>query len=135
MIPGVRFGKIEGQIGNVSVRMVDGELVRHLCDPGFVIGGHGYVYPKYIKKSEIWIDHDMSQQAIATAALHEAVERSLMKLKGMGYDRAHEFANGVEAQMRAELISRGGLRGEEPLVVAGRWYARWLRTHRERLAA
>lgn len=134
MIPGIRFGKIVGQIGHVPVRMVDAELARHLCNSDFVVGGHGYVYG-FIPKREIWLDRDMAPQAVACSALHEAVERTLQKQKKMSYDRAHEFANGVESKMRAELIAQGGLRGEQPLVVAGRWYKRWLVTHRERLAA
>jgi len=135
MIPAVRFGKIVGQIGHVPVRMVDAELVRHLTkEPDFVVGGHGYIYD-FIPKREIWLDQDMSPQAVACSALHEATERTLMRQKKMGYDRAHDFANGVESKMRAELIKQGGLRGEQPLVVAGRWYRRWLTTHMERLAA
>ena len=133
MIPAIRFGKIVGQIGGVPVRSVDMELARHLCDPDIAVGGHGYIYPDFIPKGEIWLDEDLSPQAFACSALHEATERLLMQKKKMSYDKAHDFANGVEAQLRAHMMKYGE-RGT-PLQIAGRWYARWLRTHRDKLAA
>jgi hypothetical protein len=133
MIPARRFGKIGGEIGGVPVRYVDPEVVRYLGDPDFVTGGHGYVYPKVVPKSEIWLDSTMDPQAIACSAYHEVVERQLMRLEKMSYDRAHDAALKVESEMRADLMARG-IGEEAPLQVAGRWFARWKRLHRSRPA-
>jgi hypothetical protein len=133
VIPAVRFGNIVGHVGSVAIRSVDAELVRLLNSPDFVVGGHGYVYPSYIPKSEVWLDRDMSPQATACSLLHELVERRLQQRLKYGYDRAHDVANGVEQQLRAHLTRVGEPR--HPIRTASEWYRRWLSTHRDKLAA
>lgn len=128
-----RVGRIIGEAAGLRVRLVNGEIVRLLLDKDFTMGGHWYVY-KYVPRREVWLEEGLSQQAMACTLLHELVERTLQMKKRYSYDRAHDFANGVEAQLRTHLF-RYGMGGETPLQIAGRWYARWQRTHRDKLAA
>lgn len=132
MIPGIRFGKIVGEVAGLKVRFVDGETVRVLADKDWTMGGHHYVY-KYVPRREVWIDKDLPAQAAATTLYHELVERELQRRTGMSYDRAHDKALVEEHKLRTHLVTRG--ESGTVMQVAGRWYARWLRTHREKLVA
>ena len=51
--------RLLGRVTGVPVYLVDGEKIRNEADGErieFTSGGHGYVYPHFIPKGEIWID-------------------------------------------------------------------------------
>ncbi|MDO8435516.1 MAG: hypothetical protein Q7S89_02430, partial [bacterium] len=82
----------------ITMKYVDGSLVRKHLDPFFFHGGHHYVYD-YIPKNEVWLDdQNYSHDQIFTIA-HELKERTLMA-KGMDYPSAHDFALAEERFLR-----------------------------------
>ena len=86
---------------DLTVRVVDGGIVRQTLDPSFVAGGHGLIYPWYIPKNEIWLDGKLDSRELKYILAHEELEYRLMK-KGQGYNKAHEAACVVEKELRAE---------------------------------
>ncbi|MEK7606592.1 MAG: hypothetical protein AAB444_00095 [Patescibacteria group bacterium] len=84
--------------GKLTVRMVDGIVIRRYFDPEFILGGHDLVY-RYILKNEIWLDAKMDPHEISYILHHEEVERELMA-KGKSYDMAHEYATVADKEMR-----------------------------------
>lgn len=83
---------------NLTIRYVDGRLVRKHIDPYFIFGGNDLVY-SYISTKEIWIDMRNYEQDQPFALIHELYERKLMARK-MGYDDAHDFALAEERYWR-----------------------------------
>jgi hypothetical protein len=98
--------RLLGRVAGLPIYLVDGERIRDDIDIDFVNGGNGAVYPGYIPPSEIWIDD--AQHAIdrTATALHELIERDLMLRHGMGYESAHDAANGHERALRKDLARR-----------------------------
>lgn len=84
-----------------KVYMVDGKYVRGNIFIDFTQGGHGYVYPNFIAKDEIWLDNSNKDEAEAVL-LHELTERDLMKDKGMSYSEAHDISSAKEIKFRKE---------------------------------
>jgi hypothetical protein len=84
--------------GEVSVWVVDGELIRDLCYIDFTEGGHDKVY-KFIPPKEVWIDDDVSPAERPFILLHELHERHLMDL-GWAYDKAHPDSSRIEFECR-----------------------------------
>lgn len=82
----------------LTIKYVEGSIVRKYIDPKFVLGGHDLVY-NYIPKDEIWIDSRQGNKEIKYTLLHEIHERNLMK-KGMDYNSAHDFALAAEKYER-----------------------------------
>lgn len=85
-------------LGDVTVWLVDGEMVRDLYRIDFTAGGHGYVYT-FIPLKEIWIDDDISPDERFYTIVHEFLERKLM-IKGKKYHPAHRAATKVEWMLR-----------------------------------
>ena len=79
----------------VEVWAVDGEFVRARYRTEFVLAGHGYVY-HFIPNNEIWLDVTQGQDDWPATLLHEYVERTLMKYKGLSYNKAHDMATRAE---------------------------------------
>jgi hypothetical protein len=92
------------QLKDLSVWLVDGEMVRDLFFVDFVEGGHDKVY-KFIEDNkesedgEIWIDDDVLEKERYYDITHELIERRFMA-KGWKYNRAHRAALKVEWIMR-----------------------------------
>lgn len=84
--------------GKLTVRMIDGSIIRRYFDPEFILGGHDLVY-RYIPKNEIWLDAKMDPREISYILHHEEVERELMA-KGKSYDVAHEYATVADKELR-----------------------------------
>lgn len=82
-----------------KVFLVDGNYIRNNVDIDFTMGGHDYVYPKYIPKNEIWLDKDMAKNDFENTLRHENTERQKM-IGGEKYDKAHEIANKEEIKIR-----------------------------------
>lgn len=84
--------------GRLTIRLVDGSVIRRYLDPEFILGGHDLVY-RYIPKNEIWLDAKMDSRETPYILHHEEVERELMA-KGKSYDVAHEYATVADKEMR-----------------------------------
>lgn len=98
--------RLMGRVAGLPIYLVDGETIRDDIDIDFVNGGNEAVYPSFIPSGEIWIDD--AQHAIdrTATALHELIERDLMRNHGMSYDSAHDAANGHERAFRKDLGRR-----------------------------
>jgi hypothetical protein len=82
----------------VSVRIVDGRLVRSVFDVDFTEGGHDHVY-EFVPENEVWIDNDLEEAERPYVLLHELHERNLMS-KGWTYSKAHEDSSRLEYHSR-----------------------------------
>ena len=88
------------------------QLTEPETEPGlgfkeFVEGGHHYVdsypgYKRFIPEDEIWVDDVFKSKPEELKAIiqHEFIERNLMKYKKWSYNKAHEYANKREAELR-----------------------------------
>ena len=85
--------------GGVKIYLVDGELVRDKICIDYTMGGHHYRYP-FIPENEVWIDNEMDRDDIEATIKHEMHERTLMKGKNMGYDKAHSRSSNIEKNYR-----------------------------------
>lgn len=85
----------------IKIFIVDGKRVREDYHMDFIAGGHYYRY-NFIPEDEIWIDDAMNIDEIEPTILHEITERTLMKEKNMGYEKAHSIANQKELEIRKE---------------------------------
>ena len=85
--------------GAVSVRRVNGNLLRCFYKTDYTQGGHGYVYP-WVPKGQIWIEHGVDDREVPFILCHEYLERRLMRDAGLEYARAHELASALEFDLR-----------------------------------
>lgn len=85
---------------NVMVWLVDGEYVRNHLNIEYVEGGHHYRYD-FIPENEVWLEETLDKREISETLVHELHERRRMKHDGWDYDKAHEEASKVEAEVRA----------------------------------
>ncbi len=95
--------RLLGHVAGLVIYLVDGEYIRDDIDVDFVNGGNEAVYPSYVPSGEIWIDDAQHALDRTATALHELVERDLMLQHGMGYEWAHDAANGHERAFRKDL--------------------------------
>lgn len=93
------------KIGDITVWLVDAELVRDWFKVDYMEGGHFYVY-KWIPKDEIWIENGLINSEIPYILIHEYVERTLMKEEKMKYDDAHNIAAKVEWSKRPDKLTK-----------------------------
>jgi hypothetical protein len=93
---------------DLTVWLVDAEMVRDKYKTDFMEGGHGYVY-KWIPNNEIWIEDGLKDKEIPFVLIHEYVERTLMKEKGMKYDNAHNIAAKVEWSKRPDKLTKNDM--------------------------
>jgi hypothetical protein len=82
-----------------KVWLVNGEEVRNHSKVDFIEGGHGYVYD-FVPDDEIWLENGIDTDEIPFILYHELTERTLMKDKGMSYDKAHKIASDKEYEAR-----------------------------------
>ncbi len=85
--------------GPVTVRLVDGNLVRSYYKTDYTQGGHNFVYP-WVPKSQIWVEDGVDHREIHFIVCHEYLERRLMRDKDLGYDYAHDIASQLEFDLR-----------------------------------
>jgi hypothetical protein len=100
--------KLLGRVAGLPVYLVDGEKIRNETEIEFTSGGHGYVYPAFIPKGEVWLD-DAIYGAIDLMATtyHEVIERDLMKPpSSWSYSRAHDVASKLEVEFRRRLAAQ-----------------------------
>lgn len=105
--------------GTVSVRLVDGNLLRSYYKTDYTQGGHAYVYP-WVPKQQIWIEDGVDHREIPFILCHEYLERRLMRDGGLEYARAHEIASALEYDLRkgtglTSMLSRGRKIGKADL--------------------
>jgi hypothetical protein len=79
------------------VYRVDGAAVRNQFTP-FIGGGH-HRWCKAIPDGEVWIERGLGRDG-AFLLLHELAEILLMHTLGLGYEKAHRYANMCEAACR-----------------------------------
>lgn len=79
----------------ITIWLVDGNLIRENYSINFVDGGHGFIY-SFIPKNEIWIDSAIDLNDFDSIVLHETVESQLMRKFNMNYDKAHLEATKAE---------------------------------------
>lgn len=99
-IPKELYVKKLEERGEVTVWLVDGELVRDLYYIEFTEGGHHYVYD-FVPKYEVWLDDDLETTELPYVLLHELHERNLMHL-GWTYDSAHHSSSIIEYKCRRD---------------------------------
>lgn len=87
--------KIIGELDNINVVLVNGDLIKKKYFMDFVEGGNDMAY-NWMPKNQIWIDNNMSPKVMPHIIYHEFLERYLMKNKNMSYDDAHNIANKYE---------------------------------------
>ena len=97
--------RVLGKVSGLTIYLVCGQCVRDAIELEFTMGGNHGAYPKFVPKSEIWIDDAMNAFDQTATALHELVERDRMLHHHMGYDRAHVVANRHERVFRKELAA------------------------------
>jgi hypothetical protein len=123
--PGSPRLRLLGRVEGLAIYLVNGEKIRDEIDIDFVNGGNEAIYPRYIPAGEIWIDDAQHPIDRTATALHELVERDLMLHHGMGYDAAHDAANGHERAFRQQLVQRPPARFDDRrLATAYRVYLR-----------
>jgi len=96
--------RLLGRVDDLTIYLVDGELIRNDIDVDFVNGGNGAVYPGYVPLDEVWIDDGQRVLDRTATTLHELIERDLMLHHGRNYDRAHDETNVYESALRRELV-------------------------------
>lgn len=87
----------------IKIYLIDANYVRKKIDIDYTMGGHAYVYPKYVPEDEVWIDIKMVPSDQFATAVHELVERNLMKNKNITYSKAHDEASRQEKKIRKIL--------------------------------
>ena len=85
----------------LQICLVDGTHVRNHHDSDFSQGGNGYRY-RFVPKSEIWIDVQVSSAEWPLIAFHECDEVERMK-RGQSYGRAHDAAKRLEGRFRRAI--------------------------------
>jgi hypothetical protein len=78
--------------------VVDGGAIRTHRDVDFIGGGHHLVYP-WIPPGEAWIEQALGDDG-RFIAVHELAEIHQMLTRGWSYEKAHAFANRIEAGAR-----------------------------------
>lgn len=89
------WGKTSGEL---TVWVIDGNLVRSLYYIDFTEGGHDRVY-SFVPKNEVWIDNDLVPDERPYVLLHELHERVDMG-RGLSYNAAHKRASKIEWHCR-----------------------------------
>ena len=114
--PGFRKRLLFGdEIANLMVWIVDGEYVRNTYTVEFVEGGNHYRddYSSFIPENEVWLEETLNKREITETLIHELHERRRMKYDGWSYNKAHEEASKVEAEVRAVPAARKQVLKEE----------------------
>jgi len=88
--------------------LVDGTYIRDKIDEDFVEGGNPGRY-SYVPEHEFWIEKVMVIKDQLCTMVHEYVERDKMELEHWSYDRAHNYALGVEKKIREDMPKKGSL--------------------------
>ena len=105
-----------GKVGDLSLWLVDGKVVRDSLYVDFTEGGHDLVY-HWIPSREIWIDNDVQPTERRLVILHELFERRLMS-KGWTYTKAHQQALAREDAERTRQ-KQSAVRDRRPLRTMG----------------
>lgn len=91
-------------VDDTKIFVVDGNYIRDKLDihnkKQFINGGHGLVYPDYIPKNEIWVEHMINVQDEKMNLLHEIVEYLKMKYENLSYETAHKASLNIERLIR-----------------------------------
>ena len=88
--------------------LVDGTYIRDEIDADYVEGGNPGRY-SYVPEHELWIEKVMVREDQLCTMVHEYVERDKMELEHWSYDRAHNYALGIEKKLRKGLPRKGSL--------------------------
>ena len=93
----------------MKVYVVDGDWVKLRHNMDFVEGGNDAVYG-YVPQGEVWIDGHVDDCDRPYIALHELIERHMMKEHGLNYQKAHQVANKIEKDFRKDkLLPQAGV--------------------------
>jgi hypothetical protein len=82
------------------VYQVNGGYIRNKFDYDFLLGGHGYIYPQFIPRDEIWVEYNADWRDEYAIIAHEITEYRLMRYKHWSYKRAHAYACRIEYAVR-----------------------------------
>lgn len=89
---------------------VDGAIVRSRLDVEFIGGGHP-LWRRYVPAGELWIEQRLRGTDGGCILAHEMIEWLLMRSKGYTYERAHDYANDLEADIRRGILEKERLEG------------------------
>jgi len=98
-LPTTKQKTLLGNILNTKAFSIDGDYIKNNYSMDFVEGGHDLVYD-YVPNSEIWVDANINHNDFKFVLYHEFVERTLMDLKQLQYEDAHNIANYLEHEKR-----------------------------------
>jgi hypothetical protein len=93
--------KYLGELEGYKVYYVNGALIREKIDIDYCLGGNGARY-SYVPETEFWLDETPEKEDHAPTLLHEYEELRKMKDKDWGYDKAHDYASGIEKKYRLQ---------------------------------
>jgi hypothetical protein len=96
-----------GKAGHLEIWHVDGKIIRDQIYIDFTEGGNSRAYV-WMPRDTIWIDHDTDPGELQFIMLHELREWNRMG-EGVGYDKAHDYANIAEQQARDKPEETGKL--------------------------
>ena len=88
--------------------LVDGTYIRDEIDEDFIGGGNPGRY-SYVPENEFWIEKVMVLKDQLCTMVHEFVEWEKMTGKHWSYDKAHEYALGIEKNLRNNMPNQGSL--------------------------
>jgi len=102
-----------GKIKNISVVLIDGDVVEKTIDMDFVEGNNDISNKtdkvKYIPDNTIWVDSNLDSKTYKYIMLHEYIERFIIERYGLDYETAHDIANHFEQLFRDSMESHNGL--------------------------
>jgi hypothetical protein len=90
-----------GTLLGMQVWGVDGLYIRGAKDIDFTAGGNPARY-RYVPNDELWVESSLSPPDALAVSVHEGIETVLM-LKGIAYDNAHDLSNVFEWNLRQEM--------------------------------
>ncbi len=86
----------------LTVYLINGEIVRDLYKTDFVEGGNGGVY-HFVPNNELWIERTMAEAELIATTIHEFVEFTLMVKRHETYNTAHGLAAMVDWALRGKV--------------------------------
>jgi hypothetical protein len=96
-----------GKCNEVSIYLVNGDIVKTRHFEDFVEGGNDAVYgskagevAKFMPDNQVWIDANIDINSLPYICFHELWERDQMISNNLHYEQAHEKADDLEMKLR-----------------------------------
>lgn len=90
-----------GEYKGVKFYFVDGDLLRERIDIDYTLGGNPGRYT-YIPEGNVWSEKIPEKKDHTPVFIHEYKEMRKMIDHGWSYDKAHEYASGLEKKYRLQ---------------------------------